>query len=75
MAEDPKAVLSEEELNAVAGGASYGYVRHTVERGDTLSGLAYYYRTTIGEIMRLNPIIQNPDLIKVGWVLLIPDNR
>ena len=75
--DNEKNVLSPEELENAAGGYDEygGYIRHTVVRGDTLSGLAQRYRTSIDAIMRLNPIITNRDLIKVGWVLLIPDNR
>ena len=67
--------LSEQELEQAAGGAYRGRViYHTVVRGDTLSGLAYRYRTTIQDIMALNPFIKNRDLIVDGWVLTIPDN-
>ena len=68
--------LSDQEAEQAAGGGYRGrIVYHTVGPRDTLSGLAYYYRTTIEDIMSLNPFIKNRDLIIDGWVLTIPDNR
>lgn len=77
MAEDMNK-LSEQEMEQAAGGRYVGkakYVYHTVTSKDTLSGLAYKYKTTIEEIMALNTFIKNRDLIIDGWVLTIPDNR
>ena len=71
--------LTEEELAQIDGGnaAAIGgkYIEHTVVRGDNLTRLAHTYKTTINTIMSLNPIITNRNLIRIGWVLLIPDNR
>lgn len=67
--------LSEQEVEQATGGYSGRVIFHTVVKGDTLSGLAYRYRTTVNEIMSLNPFITNPDLIRIGWVLTIPDKR
>lgn len=44
---------------------------YVVHPGDTLSGLAVRFRTTVAEIVRLNRIA-NPNLIFIGQVLLIP---
>lgn len=44
----------------------------TIARGDTLSGLARKYHTTVAELMRLNPQIKNPNLIYAGNKLNVP---
>ncbi len=51
-----------------------GYCRayHYVLWGQTLSGIAWYYRTTIQAIMSVNPGITNPNLIYAGSTLCIP---
>lgn len=46
-------------------------INYTVKSGDTLSGLAYKYQTTISIIMGDNPIITHKDKIQIGWVLKI----
>lgn len=46
-------------------------VLHYVSQGDTLSELAMKYNTTVSELMKLNPTIENPDLIHVGTKLRI----
>jgi len=45
---------------------------HYVQWGQTLSGIAWYYGTTIQAIMYANPIITNPNLIYAGSTLCIP---
>jgi LysM repeat protein len=45
---------------------------HYVQWGQTLSGIAWYYRTTIQAIMYANPFITNPNLIYAGSTLCIP---
>ncbi len=45
---------------------------HTVQWGQTLSGIAWYYGTTVQAIMYANPSITNPNLIYAGQVLCIP---
>lgn len=46
-------------------------VYYTVVKGDTLSKIAKMYGTTAKAIQALNPIITNPNLIRVGWRLKI----
>ncbi|CAG0928133.1 hypothetical protein TFLX_00758 [Thermoflexales bacterium] len=46
--------------------------RHLVQWGQTLSGIAWYYRTTIQAILYANPSIINPNLIYAGSTLCIP---
>lgn len=68
--------LCDNEMEQTTGGAYRGrVVYHTVVKGDTLSGLASKYRTTVNDIMALNSFITNRDLIKVDWVIVVPDNR
>jgi len=56
---------------AEAPAASNG-VYHTVRWGETLSGIAVRYGTTVQAIMQANPQIWNPNLIFAGQVLFIP---
>jgi LysM repeat protein len=44
----------------------------TIARGDTLSGLAKKYHTTVAELLKLNPQIKNPNLIYAGRKLNVP---
>lgn len=44
---------------------------YTVKSGDTLSGIAVKYHTTVGEIVQLNKI-KNPDKIYPGDKLRLP---
>lgn len=46
--------------------------QHYVLWGQTLSGIAWYYGTTIQAIMSANPSITNPNLIFAGSTLCIP---
>jgi LysM repeat protein len=45
---------------------------HYVQWGQTLSGIAWHYGTTIQAIMYVNPFITNPNLIYAGSTLCIP---
>ena len=47
-------------------------VWHNVRWGQTLSGIAWYYGTTIQAVMAANPSITNPNLIYAGSTLCIP---
>ncbi|MDX1636196.1 MAG: LysM domain-containing protein, partial [Marinobacter sp.] len=48
--------------------------QYEVQAGDTLSHIAQRYQTSVSEIQALNPIIQDPDRIQIGWKLDIPAN-
>jgi lipoprotein NlpD len=45
-------------------------VRHEVERGDTLSGIARRYGTTVDAIVAANAL-ENPNALSIGQVLLV----
>ena len=44
----------------------------TINKGDTLSGIAKREKTTLSELLRLNPNITNPNLIIAGNTLNVP---
>lgn len=46
-------------------------VQYTVRNGNTLYGIAQFFRTTVEDILRYNNI-QNPSTIYPGQVLTIP---
>lgn len=45
---------------------------YVVKKGDTLSAIAKRYGTTVDALLKANPNIKNPNLIKVGQVIIIP---
>ena len=51
--------------------------KHTVESGDTLSGIAKKYYKNAGQYMKIfeanKNILSNPDVIKPGQELIIPN--
>ncbi len=50
-------------------------IKYTVKKGDTLSDIAEAYNVTVSAIVAANPTkIKNPNIIGVGWVLLIPSD-
>lgn len=50
------------------------YLRYTVQRGDTLWSIAKRYGTTVATLAQINHL-DNPDLIFVGQVLLVPQTQ
>lgn len=47
-------------------------VYYTVKSGDTLSGIAKKYSTTVSAIQKLNPtLIKNVNLILTGWKIRV----
>ncbi|MFI5262502.1 MAG: LysM peptidoglycan-binding domain-containing protein, partial [Candidatus Limnocylindrales bacterium] len=45
---------------------------YAVKKGDTFSGIATYFGTTLAGLKALNPGISNPSLIHVGEQLKVP---
>lgn len=69
---DYSAVQAEvnEKLGTSSAKSSATY--YTVQRGDTFSGIAKKYGTTISAIQKLNAsLIKNVNLIKVGWRIVL----
>lgn len=48
---------------------------YRIQSGDTLSGIARRYSTSVGALMNANPQIKNADLIHAGRALNIPGTR
>lgn len=48
------------------------YETYTIKRGDTLSGIASRYGTTVSKLMEANPYITNKNMIYAGKTLQIP---
>lgn len=51
------------------------YTNHTVAPGETLAKIAKLYQTTVTDIVKANPSIKDPNLIRPGAVYRVPDNR
>lgn len=45
---------------------------YKVRQGDTLSSIAARNNVSVGDLMKANPQIKNPDKIITGWVLNLP---
>ena len=58
-------------MNAGADAQTVKYTTHTLEQGETLSVLAAKYKTTVGDIMRLNGMHAQSQLV-VGAKIKIP---
>lgn len=48
------------------------YIDYKIKRGDTLSGIAKRYGTTVSKLMKANPYIKNKNKIYAGKYLQIP---
>ncbi|MEA9976202.1 MULTISPECIES: LysM domain-containing protein [unclassified Pseudomonas] len=46
---------------------------YTVQQGDTLSAIAQRLSSSVNELRRLNPFINNPNYLRTGWTLNVPD--
>ena len=51
------------------------YLEYTVVKGDNLTKIANKYGVTVPEILAVNPLITNPNIIRVGQVITIPIKR
>jgi LysM repeat protein len=48
---------------------------YKVKKGDTLGGIAKQFDTTVADLMKANPGVKDKNVIHVGQVLDVPDNR
>lgn len=46
--------------------------RYTIQQGDTLAGIALIYGTTVQDLVALNPFLTNPDMVRAGVVIQLP---
>jgi len=51
------------------------FVTYTIQKGDTMSGIAARYQISLSELLKANPTITNPAMIYVGEKVLIPDTN
>jgi len=58
---------------------SRGFLLYRVQSGDTLAGivrkLKSFTKVTVGQVVKANPRIEDPDQIQVGWRLRVPIHR
>ena len=45
---------------------------YTIQKGNTLWGIAKKYGTTVDELLKLNPKLKDPDKIQIGAVINLP---
>ena len=67
----PTPVLPQPTIEGSGGSGTVTYGTYTVVRGDTLSGIAARFNTTVGALAQLNNIT-NPNLIFPGQQLRVP---
>jgi LysM repeat protein len=71
-----------EEMEEVVGGKGgspkklpkrNGFVVYQIQRGDTLTRIAYRYDTTVNELMQINrTLIKNKNDITAGYYIYVP---
>ena len=47
--------------------------QYIIQKGNTLSGIAFQNKTTVSELLKLNPQIKDPNLIFTGKTLNLPE--
>ncbi len=60
-------------IGQVSYAQSSGYINHTIKSGETLSALASKYKTSVGDIMRLNGM-NSKSILRLGERIKIPSN-
>jgi len=74
--EGPSPGFNTRELKVICFPGSHGFLIYRVQSGDTLTGvvrkLKQFTKVTVGQIVKANPRIEDPDRIKVGWRLRVP---
>ena len=65
--------LADDTLEEVSGGAYNGAVfMYTLQPGDMLSVLAHRFGTTVRVLQELNKLTDDPDQLRPGRTLMIP---
>ena len=77
--EDYPAIIRKAGLNHLSGSVpspspSPQYITYVIQPGDTLSGIAQKYGTTVSALTQLNGI-SDPDKIYAGNTIRVPENR
>lgn len=74
--EGPSPGFNTREVEVICFPHSHGFLLYRVESGDTLTGIVRklkpFTKITVGQIVKANPRIQDPDLIQTGWRLRVP---
>ncbi len=74
--EGPDPGFNTREVEVICFPGSSGFLLYRVESGDTLTGivrkLKVFTRVTVSQIVKANPRIVDPDVIRVGWRLRVP---
>ncbi|WP_051314779.1 LysM peptidoglycan-binding domain-containing protein [Alteribacter aurantiacus] len=55
-----------------SGGQTNKSGTYTIQSGDGLTSIARRHQTTVNHLLELNPSITNPNLIRVGQVIVVP---
>ena len=63
--------MIDSELENISGGAAINGEFYTIQPGDTLSGIATKFRTTVNRLLALNPQIKDKNLIYAGHSIRI----
>ncbi len=48
------------------------YDVYRIQRGDTLTRIAYRYKTTVDNLVKINPTITNKNDITAGYYMYVP---
>ncbi len=74
--EGPDPGFNTREVEVICFPGSHGFLIYRVESGDTLTGivrkLKVFTKVTVSQIVKANPRIVDPDVIRVGWRLRVP---
>jgi phage tail protein X len=74
--EGPDPGFNLQEVRLIVFPTLAGWIHYRVEGGDTLTTIVRklrpFTRVTVAQVVAANPRISDPDLIKVGWKLRVP---
>jgi phage tail protein X len=74
--EGPSPGFNTREVEVICFPDSHGFLLYRVQSGDTLAGIVRklkpFTKVTVGQIVKANPRIEDPDQIQIGWRLRVP---